>query len=183
MTTLYQHLGLTARLVDMWCGNNNTLHLVQWLQTIGFNVVPTLGTQQYSVSCGYVAANTAWIFHNTNNWLEVEIQPTLDKCIIHQYNYIISIPGHEPTFLMDTQIIEILAHLHNAESSSVPFTWIDRPMPINFFILGLRRSLSGRKTRKDSNLRIAIVNTTPTDSSTVLSGDHWITVAYKLCSV
>uniref|UniRef100_A0A8W8LNQ3 DNA helicase Pif1-like 2B domain-containing protein n=1 Tax=Magallana gigas TaxID=29159 RepID=A0A8W8LNQ3_MAGGI len=183
MTTLYQHLGLTARVVDMWCGNNNTLHLVQWLQTVGFNVVPTLGTQQYSVSCGYVAANTAWIFHNTNNWLEVEIQPTLDKCIIHQYNSIIGIPGHEPTFLMDTQIIEILAHLHNAESSSVPFTWIDGPMPINFFILGLRRSLSGRKTRKDSNLRIAIVNTTPTDSSTVLSGDHWITVAYKLCSV
>ncbi|XP_052680033.1 uncharacterized protein LOC128160727 [Crassostrea angulata] len=35
-----------ARVVDMWCGNNNTLHLVQWLQTVGFNVVPTLGCRK-----------------------------------------------------------------------------------------------------------------------------------------
>lgn len=37
MTAVYQHLGLTPKGVDMWCGNNQTLHLIQWLEDIGFN--------------------------------------------------------------------------------------------------------------------------------------------------
>ena len=123
------------------------------------------------------------MFHSTNNWMEVQIQPTLDKRIIHYYNSIIGKPGREPQFLMHTQIIEILAHLHNTKSSSELVTWIDGPMPINFFILGLRRSLSSTRTRRDSNLRIAIVNTITTDSCALLTGDHWNTVAYTLYSV
>ena len=63
------------------------------------------------------------------------IQPTLDKRIINYYNSIVCLPGREPQFLMDTQIIEILPHLHNTKSSSEPFTWMDGPMPMNFFIL------------------------------------------------
>lgn len=80
ITAVYQYLGLTPEGVDKWCCNYNTLHFIQWLETVGFNVVPTLGTQQYSVSCANVAANNAWIFHNANIWMEVEIQPILDKC-------------------------------------------------------------------------------------------------------
>lgn len=82
---------------------------------------------------------------------------------------------------MNTQFTEIMANLHNAQSSSVQFTWINGSMPINIFILRLFLFLPGKKTKKYTNIRIAPVNTTPTDSSTVPLGDHWITVAP--CSV
>lgn len=92
MKTEHIHSGLQARIVDMWCGNI-ILHLIHWLEAVGFTVIPTLGNQQYSVSCGYVAANTAWILHNTCRWKEIDIQPTLDKNIISQYNSILGLLG------------------------------------------------------------------------------------------
>lgn len=85
MTAVYQHLGLTPKGVDMWCGNNQTLHLIQWLEDIGFNKFLHLVPSNTVSHVVHVASNTAWKFHHANNWTEVEIQPTLDKCIIYQY--------------------------------------------------------------------------------------------------
>ena len=73
--------------------------------------------------------------------------------------------------------MKIHSELHNNDDSY----WIHSPKSINLFLLGIHKLLSGE--RKDDQLQIFIINTTPVTSFNECNiGDHWITVAFQLKS-
>ena len=176
-----------ARVVDMWTGNENTIHLIQWLKAIGFSVISDLDNHQYGASCGYIAAHTAWLFHTANDWQSVHVPTNVERNVYSIYNSILDIESNEPGFLTDMQILKIVHHLSGSDSTTAAnLNWFDSPVPINYFIVGIREFLLRKRriTEKDKELRIVIVNTTPVrpNNTQDITGDHWITIAYKFCS-
>ena len=162
----------------MWFGNKYTKDLSKWLQAIGFNVIPIFQNCQKGPSCGYIAVCIAWLLHKVSDWKSVIVHPNLKTNDILAYNIFLGTDSDKPQFLTDAQILELLSNFHNNDNSaSTPFTWIECPTSIKLFILGIRQFLSAQKriTRKDAQLKIAIVNTTlaslPLTES--IRGDHW----------
>ena len=168
-----------ARIIDLWCGNNNVYILNNLLQSQGFDLNNIMHPNlQQGSSCGYIAARAAASLHASNDWYHADIMPDItSSSLIPLYNSILGLASNHPTFLTDDQILMILHHIAG-NRQGVP--WLQGLVPVNYFTRTLQRRV-GRKAHH-GKLFITIVNTTPLSGPMTNHpvGDHWICVAYQI---
>ena len=129
-------------------------------------------------ACGYIACRAAIAIHESNNWFaEALLDKVTDDNLIPLYNSILNVPTDDGQFLTDNQLLKILHATCNDQSGVY---WLDSIPPFNLFMQSIQQH-TRQQLQRNKRLHIAIVNTTSqTQLNNIITGDHWIMVAYEL---